>query len=140
MRILYRSFLVAIAAVALVFGQAAKNTEKDTPVPVKPILFWTALGVAGAGAGLNVWAFLDNGAVLTAKNTYDNAVDNHDMLFSQYLGLANGMNTKYIIAGICYFVSAGLFLQWMATPDTPLYSVTPSFSADTVAMNFSARF
>ncbi|MEK6796851.1 MAG: hypothetical protein AABZ39_18910 [Spirochaetota bacterium] len=138
MRAIVSIVLLLAAVAALSFGETAKGERAE--ISVKPILFWSAIGAAGIGAGLNVWAFLDNGAVGSAKSTYENAIDDHDVLFTKYIDLANGANAKYVFAGVCYFIAAGLFMQWMLTPDMPLVTVVPSFGSDTVAMNIIARY
>ncbi|MBI4976951.1 MAG: hypothetical protein HZC28_05680 [Spirochaetes bacterium] len=108
---------------------------------IKPVLFWSALGLAAVGGGCNVFGFLQQqgGNIIYAEYLALTDPALTGPIYNDYkstVGLGNLLN---IVGYSCYGVAAGLFVWWMITPDSvPRASVFPT--KDGVAVAFAYQF
>lgn len=112
---------------------------------LKPILFWSAVGVGAGGAALNVLGFIDARASEGTRAAYS-AITNigspeYDTAWRAHADMVYTANLKYIAGYACYTVAAGLLTWWIFTPEfVPEVKVSFVPGKDEFAFAFEYRF
>ncbi|MBI4977859.1 MAG: hypothetical protein HZC28_10265 [Spirochaetes bacterium] len=117
----------------------ARVASGAEPNILKPILFWSSIGVAAAGVAINTMAYLDP---IQKYDNYKNATGDFANKWLNYSNaVVNIAPVNYIVAWSCYGAAVGLAAWWFFTPEmTTTAMVIPYYDGQTAALAFSARF
>ncbi|MEK6794355.1 MAG: CsgG/HfaB family protein [Spirochaetota bacterium] len=127
-------------------GDKLASSSGMQPNGIKTVLFWSAVGLGGAGVlcnGFGIWQWISYD---TAKRNYnDTTIANSAALATLYYNDAENsrfiMNVMNISAYSCYALAAGALVWWLVSPDTvPAVAVVPSIDQNTVALQVTTRF
>ncbi|MEK6795817.1 MAG: hypothetical protein AABZ39_13630 [Spirochaetota bacterium] len=127
-----KQLTICAVLIAVVFSLCPQDTEAPKKevrkIPpgmqdnvMKPILFWSALGIGVAGIACNTLGFIDmlntdrtRAAYTAITNT---ASAEFDAAWKTHSDAVYYANLKYIAGYACYTITAGLLTWWLFTPE-----------------------